>query len=112
MSDVEKGDKFNQSMKEIYYYYGSDRNYYASKKFSKTEFIAKKFRQMYFKAGDFKTHKHIIPVKRLRTKDEGLFKLLEQREIACLLEGREEFPDIDFVLDRNLVKKLDGYVFK
>ena len=63
---------------------------------------------MWIRSGDVGNQKHVIPVKRLRTKDEGLFKLLNQGEIAGVIEGREEFPDVNFVVDRNYIKRLDG----
>ncbi len=79
-----------------------------TKDFNKTEFAAKKIRQMWFRAGDLSSHKHVIPIKRLRTREEGLFKLMKQGEIAGVIEGREEFPDVDFVVDKSYVKRLDG----
>ncbi len=65
---------------------------------------------MWIRSGDFTTHKHIIPIDRLRTNKDGLFKLMQQGELAGIIEGREEFPDIDFVVKKNYTRRLDGYV--
>lgn len=101
-------EKISLHKKEVYNYYGSMTRVTQSKDFNKTEFAAKKLRQMWIRAGDLSTHKHVIPIKRLRTREEGLFKLLKQGELAGVIEGREEFPDIDFVVDKSYVKRLEG----
>jgi hypothetical protein len=72
------------------------------------EFIAKNLRRMWIQSGDFSTNKHIIPVKRLRTKDDTLFHVLKNGEIAAVLEGREEFPDLHVILDKKFTRRLDG----
>lgn len=64
---------------------------------------------MWIRSGDLNNQKHVIPIKRLRTRQEGLFKLLQNGEIAGVIEGREEFPEINFVVDKNYIKRLDGY---
>jgi len=71
------------------------------------EFVAKNIRRMWIQSGDFSTNKHILPIKRLRTKDDTLFQLLKNGEIAAVIEGREEFPDFHFILDKKFTKKLD-----
>jgi hypothetical protein len=94
---------------DILYNYGSMRRADASATFNKVEFLAKRMRHAWFKLGDvYHSHKHVIPVKRLRTKEETLFKLLSQGEIACTLQGREEFDEIHFVLDKKYAKHLEG----
>jgi hypothetical protein len=94
---------------EIFYNYGSKKRALGSQMFNKTEFLAKKLRHGWFKLGDlYHSHKHVIPVKRLRTKADTMFGLLKQGDIACVLEGREEFDEIHFVLDKKYTKHLDS----
>jgi hypothetical protein len=101
--------RLNLSKKEIFDKYGSVVRAQQSKIFNKQEFDAKKRRQHWFRAGDvYHTQKHILPVKRIRTKDEPLFNLLANGEIACVLQGREEFEEIHFVLDKRHTKHLDS----
>jgi hypothetical protein len=108
MTKEDLADRLRDNRRELYYYYGSSKRSEQSKLFNKTEFAAKKLRQMWFRAGDLSSHKHIIPIKRLRTRDEGLFKLMNQGELAGVIEGREEFADVDFVVDKQYIKRLDG----
>lgn len=100
-------DRLRDFRKETYYNRGSIDRLLENKTFNKTEFMAKKMRHMWLQAGDFSTNKHVIPVKRLRERKDTLFGLLKNGEIAGLLEGREEFPDFHFVIDRHLTKRLD-----
>lgn len=71
------------------------------------EFVAKNIRRMWIQSGDFSTNKHIIPVKRDRTKDDTLFNLLKHGEIAAVIEGREEFPDMHIILDKKYTRRID-----
>jgi hypothetical protein len=62
---------------------------------------------MWIQGGDMNSHKHVIPIKRLRERKDTLFGLYKKGEIAAVIEGREEYPDMDIVLDRNLTSRLD-----
>jgi hypothetical protein len=96
---------------EIMFNYGSHKQSVTSQVYNKFEFQAKALRHGWFRLGTlYHSHKHVIPVKRLRTKEDTLFKLLKQGEIACCLQGREEFDEIHFVLDKKWTKHLDGYI--
>ncbi len=108
MKKGEIGDKLREARKETYYYYGSEKRMMGTKIFAKTEFLAKKMRQMWIRSGDMTTHKHVIPIKRMRTREDTLFKMMQNGELAGVIEGREEFPDIDFVVDKQFTKRLDG----
>jgi hypothetical protein len=108
MTRKEQGEKLREHRKELFYYFGSDSQQYSTKTFAKSEFLAKKMRQMWIRSGDISTHKLVIPIKRMRTRDDGLFKLLQQGDIAGVIEGREEFPDIDIVIDKKYTRRLDS----
>jgi hypothetical protein len=71
--------------------------------------VAKNLRRMWLQSGDFSTNKHVIPVKRVRNKEDTLFNLLKNGEIAAVIEGREEFPDFHFILDKKHTRRLDRY---
>jgi hypothetical protein len=102
-------DMAKNANNEMLYHYGSLKRSTESQKYNKMEFVAKKMRHAWFRAGDvYHSHKHIIPVKRLRTKEDTIFKLLEKGEIACVLQGREEFDELHFVLDKKYTKHLDS----
>ena len=102
-------DRLNTFKKEVDDNYGSYVRAQQSKIFNKQEFDAKKRRQHWFRTGDvYHTQKHIIPVKRMRTKDDTLFGLLKNGEIACVLQGREEFDELHFVVDKKYIKHLDA----
>ncbi len=105
----DRTERLSLSKKEIEDNYGSLVRAQQSKIFNKQEFDAKKRRQHWFRAGDvYHSHKHIIPVKRMRTKDDTLFGLLKNGDIACVLEGREEFEELHFVVDKKYIKHLDS----
>jgi len=99
-------DKKKKNLKETYYYFGNEKAKLAEKKYNVMEFFSKKLRREYIRNGELDSHKHIIPVKRLRTKMETLDFLKKRNEMAAVIEGREEFPDINIVLDRRFVDKL------
>ena len=102
-------ERLKEHREETFYHYGTFKRAEETKIFNKTEFAAKKLRQMWIRSGDLNNQKHVIPIKRLRTRQEGLFKLLQNGEIAGVIEGREEFSEINFVVDKNYIKRLDGY---
>ncbi len=108
MTKKEIGERVRESRKELFYYFGSDSKQYAAKTFAKAEFTAKKLRQSWIRSGDMTTHKHVIPIKRMRTREDGLFKLMKEGDLAGVIEGREEFPDIDFVIDKKYTRRFDG----
>lgn len=93
--------------REVFYQHGGLKKYELSKIYNKNEFVAKSMRSWYFMSGDMNTHKHIIPIKRLRSKKETLMQLHKNGEIAAVIEGREEFPDFEIVLDRQYIKHLN-----
>ena len=41
----------------------------------------------------------VVPAKRIRSLDDHIVKLWKNHEVAAVIEGREEFDDIDVVLD-------------
>jgi hypothetical protein len=98
------------SKQENIYYYGSSKRKENQRKYAQTEFLARRMRQSYLQSGDFSTNKHMIPIKRLRKEGESLFKLMQNGELAGVIEGREEFDDINFVVDKTYVKHLEGYL--
>lgn len=95
-----------KGLKETYYYFGSEKAKMAEKNYNVMEFYSKKLRRDYIRSGELESHKHVIPVKRLRTKADTIESLRKNREIAAVIEGREEFPDVDVVIDRQFVDKL------
>jgi hypothetical protein len=101
-------ERLKEHREETFYHYGTFKRAEETKIFNKTEFAAKKLRQMWIRSGDLNNQKHVIPIKRLRTREEGLFKLLQQGEIAGVIQGREEFSEINFVVDKNYIKRLEG----
>ena len=107
MNRLDLIEKLKQDRKEIYYYSGSVDRHIENKKFNKTEFLAKKLRHNWIQGGDINTHKHVIPIKRLRDRKDTMFGLLKNKEIAAVIEGREEFPALDFVLDKGLSSRLE-----
>jgi hypothetical protein len=103
-------DLQKKSTSDMLYHYGSYKRSLASQTFNKVEFMAKAYRHGWFRLGDvYHSHKHVIPVKRLRTKEDTLFKLLAQGEIAGVLQGREEYDEIHFILDKQYTKHLMRY---
>jgi hypothetical protein len=42
----------------------------------------------------------VIEAKRMRTLNDHLKPLIKKNEVPCVIEGREEFNDIDIVIDR------------
>ena len=96
-------DTIVQTAKELHSHYGSKNKMFESKAGNKMEFWAKKTRQMYILEGCFNSQKHIIPVKRLRNPEDSIASLRSAKEIPCVIEGREEFKDFDFVVDKTLV---------
>jgi hypothetical protein len=108
MDPNEIKQKITDWKSEMHYYYSNPAGPAKLKAMNKTEFLAKKMRHMYLISGDFCTNKHILPVKRVRTNEDSIFGLLKQDEIACILEGREEFPDFHFVLDRKFVRSFNS----
>ncbi len=96
-----------QTAKEMHGHYGAPKKLFESRAGNKMEFWAKKTRQMYLLGGCFQSQKHIIPAKRIRHPDETMDLLRKNREIACVVESREEFKEFNFVTDLYLVNKID-----
>jgi len=95
-----------KGLKETYYYFGSEKAKLAEKKYNVMEFFSKKLRRDYIRGGELDSNKYIIPVKRLRKKADTIEALRKTQEMAAVIEGREDFPDIDIVIDRRFVDKL------
>lgn len=95
-----------KNLKETYYYFGNEKNKLAEKKYNVMDFYSKKLRRDYVRSGEIDSHKHIIPVKRLRDKSDTIETLNKKKEIAAVIEGRDEFQDIDIVLDKSFTDKL------
>ena len=96
-----------ETSKELHEHYGSRNHLFQSRAGNKMEFWAKKTRQMYLLEGCFQAQKHTIPVLRLRNPDDSLSQLRLKNEIACVVEGREEFPDLNFVAEKINVHNID-----
>lgn len=99
-------DTKRKNLKETYYYFGNEKAKFAEKEYNVMEFYAKKLRRDYIRSGEIESDKHIIPVKRLRSKYDTIERLKKNHEMPAVIEGRDEFPDIDIVIDRKFVDKL------
>ncbi len=99
-------DQKKKNLKETYYYFGNEKAKLSEKKYNVMEFFSKKLRRDYIRSGELDSHKYIIPVKRIRTKYDTIHSLTKNREIAAVIEGREEFPDVHIVLDKKFSDKL------
>lgn len=106
MSDKQIRVLSEKNIKTTYYYYGNHSQRNAEKKYNVMEFYSKKLRRDYIRNGEFSSNKHVIKVKRLRKNEDTIERLDKNKECAALIQGREEFPDIDVVIDRNLLVKL------
>jgi hypothetical protein len=106
MTDKQISDLLEKNKRDAYYYFGNDKQRLSEKKYNMMEFYSKKLRRDYIRYGEVSSHKFIIKVKRMRTKEDTIEKLDKNRECAVLIQGREEFPDIDVVIDKHLLVKL------
>ena len=96
-----------QTSKELHEHYGSRNKLFQTRAGNKMEFWAKKTRQMYLLEGSFQGQKHIIPLLRLRNPDDSLSRLRLANEVACVIQGREEYPDLNFVVEKTNVHLID-----
>ena len=106
LSEQQLKELSEKNKRNTFYYFGNDSQRAAEKKYNIMEFYSKKLRRDYIRSGEINSHKLIIKVKRLRTKEDTIQKLDKNRECAALIQGREEFPDIDVVIDKHLLVKL------
>ena len=106
MSDRQITELLEKNKRDTYYYFGNDKQRLAEKKYNIMEFYSKKLRRDYIKSGELSPHKFVIKVKRMRTKEDTIQRLDKNRECAVLIQGREEFPDIDVVIDKHKLVKL------
>ena len=106
MSDKQISELSQKNSRNTFYYFGNSSQRNAEKKYNVMEFYSKKLRRDYIRAGEFSSNKHVIKVKRLRKKEDTIENLDKKKEVAALIQGREEFDDINIVLDKNLVVKL------
>jgi hypothetical protein len=44
--------------------------------------------------------KVVVEAKRMRVLDDHLKTMIKRNEVPCVIEGREEFNDVDIVIDR------------
>lgn len=100
-------DSLVLTSKEMHSHYGSKNKVFENKAGNKMEFWAKKTRQMYLLEGCFNSQKHVIPVKRLRHPDDSIAGLRSNKEVPCVIEGREEYSDFNFVVDLSNVHLID-----
>ena len=106
MSSQKIQELSEKNVRNTFYYHGNDSQRNAEKKYNVMEFYSKKLRRDYIRSGEIDSHKFEIKVKRIRTKEDTIQKLDKNRETAAIIEGREEFPDIDIVIDKSLLVKL------
>ena len=99
-------DTMVQTAKEMHAHYGSPQRLFETRAGNKMEFYAKQTRKMYLLDNCFNSQKHIVPVKRLRHPDDTIAALRKNKEIPCVIEGREEFREFNFVTDLNLLSGL------
>jgi hypothetical protein len=62
------------------------------------EFYAKKMREQYLREGVLPSYSPTLPISRERKPEDLIEKLLANQEVACVIEGRDEFEDIDLVM--------------
>jgi len=73
---------------------------------NKMEFMSKALRRTYLNRGVYSNNKHIIPIKRLRTESDTLLKTFKNGDLVGVIHGREEFPDLNFIVDRKYLSGL------
>lgn len=62
------------------------------------QLYAKKMRELYHKEGTIPTHKTYLHPARERQPLDTLESLMKEKLVPCVINGREEFPDVDLVM--------------
>ena len=63
------------------------------------DLMAKHYRKMYVERAVIDFKKVVLPAKRVRTLDDHVETLMKKKEVAVVIEGRDEFEDVDLVMD-------------
>ena len=110
---VDMNDKQKQFMQNIFSEMAENSNKWGSpnrivetKIGNKIEFMSKAMRRTYYNRCVFSKNKHIIPIKRLRKSTDTLLKTYQNGDMVGVINGREEFPNFDFIVDRQYVNSL------
>jgi hypothetical protein len=77
--------------------YGAHRDVAIPKLEPRIEIYAKKLRDMYLREGSMSESKSYIDTLRGRLPDDTIEKCLKNKEVAGIIEAREEFPELDLV---------------
>jgi len=78
--------------------HGAHRDYIYPKLANSMEVFAKKMREQYIREGTYAEAKIYFDPVRERRLDDTLQKLHEDKLVAAVIEGREEFEDVDLVM--------------
>lgn len=73
------------------------RNYIQPKLGQHIEFYAKKMREQYIRDGMWPETKIFLDAKRARQPNDTLQNLMANKEVAAVINGRDEFDDLDLV---------------
>jgi hypothetical protein len=92
---------------ELYYYFGNKHYYTATKLYPAWEAYAKKKRLGYLNSKYLPETNFNMQVKRYRSCHEDIVSLYSKGEVAVSIAGREEHPELNFILD---LKKLNNLV--
>lgn len=76
---------------------GAHRDHVAPKLTSRIDLYAKKLRDYYLREGLIMESKIFIDYERLRQPEDTMERLYESQLIAGIVEGRDEFADLDLV---------------
>jgi hypothetical protein len=77
--------------------HNAHRDYVSPKVASRMEFVAKKMREQYIREGIWPTSKIFLDPLRNRAPDDTLQNCHAKQEVAAVIQGREEFDDMDLV---------------
>jgi hypothetical protein len=61
------------------------------------EIYARKLREAYFREGTIPEFKYYMEANRLRQPTDSIEKLVADKEVAAVIEARDEFEDVDLV---------------
>ena len=94
--------------KEIDNYYGGTQYLNLWKKGADYEFLAKRKRRVYLNSGYQSEHPVVIPVKRIRNnKDDYVDLVRRKHEIVAVINPRDDFPEVQLVIDLKYVKRIE-----
>ncbi len=91
---------------EKYYYYGNKHFRDPTKLYPVWEAYAKKKRLGYLNSTYLPTKDFNMKVKRYRSCHESILDLTSKGEVAVSIAGREEFPELNFILDLKTLYRL------